>query len=482
MEKRTQFFIDGRWIEPVSSQTLEVINPATEEPIAVISIGSANDVDFAVKAARQAFESWSQTSLTDRVDLVRRFATVYESHIEDMAQTISEEMGAPITHARTQQASAALFHINGFLATLEEFSFSETVRDQSTISLCSKVPIGVCGLITPWNWPMSQVSLKAIPAILAGCTVVLKPSERAPLSSMLFAELLNEAGCPPGIFNLVNGDGILTGSALTSHPDVAMISFTGSTRAGITISAAASETVKRVSLELGGKSPNIVFADVDIDKVVRQQMELILDNTGQNCNAPSRLLVERSVYEPVVNLASELAEKASVDIPSKEGNHIGPLASKMQFDKVQQLIETGIEEDIRLVAGGTGRPLGLNRGYFVRPTVFADVDNAMTIAREEVFGPVLCILPFDTEQEAIDLANDTPYGLAAYVQTHDDSRLQRVARAIRVGMVQVNGAGRAAVSPFGGMKLSGTAREGGKWGLEEYLITKCVSSPSFADN
>ena len=328
---------------------------------------------------------------------------------------------------------------------------------------------------------MSQVSLKVIPAILAGCTVVLKPSERAPLSSMLFADIFHEAGCPPGVFNLINGDGALTGAALTAHPDVAMISFTGSTRAGINISKAASSTVKRVSLELGGKSPNIVFADVDLNTAIRQQMELILDNTGQNCNAPSRMLVERPIYEQAVALASEYADASTVDLPSKEGDHIGPLASKMQFDKVQKLIDIGIQENARLTAGGAGRPEGFGRGYFVRPTVFADVEHTMTIAREEIFGPVLCISPFDTEQEAINMANDTPYGLAAYVQTQDESRLLRVAGAISAGMIQVNGAGRAAASPFGGMKLSGSAREGGKFGLEEYLITKCVSRSSVAE-
>jgi aldehyde dehydrogenase (NAD+) len=333
----------------------------------------------------------------------------------------------------------------------------------------------VCGLITPWNWPMNQVALKVAPALAAGCTVVLKPSEIAPLSAMLFAEMIDEAGFPAGVFNLVNGDGPTVGEAMSSHPDIDMMSFTGSARAGTAVTKAAADTIKRVTLELGGKGPNIVFADSDIPAAVKRGAIHCFNNTGQSCNAPTRMLVERSAYDEAVQVAAETAENTKVGDPTEEGNHIGPLASEMQFDKVQRLIQTGVEEGARLVAGGVGRPEGFNRGYFVRPTVFADVNNDMTIAREEIFGPVLSIIPFDGEDEAVEIANDTAYGLTGYVQSGDAARANKIARKLRSGMVQLNGAQRAAGSPFGGYRQSGNGREGGKWGLEDFLEVKAVA-------
>ena len=470
-------YIAGKWVKSLSDHSLEVINPETEKPVAAVAVGTAADIDLAVRSASRAFTDWSSEELITRVELIKQFAAIDERRSEEMAQRITQEMGAPIDFSRAEQASSTAYCISTYLAALKNFEFIEQIEDSETISKIEKVPIGVCGLITPWNWPMSQVSLKVVAAILVGCTVVLKPSERSPLSSLLFAEMIDEAGFPPGVFNLVTGDGITTGAALAAHPSINMMSFTGSTRGGVAVSAAAADTTKRVSLELGGKSPNILFADVDLSTAVPQQMEMIFNNSGQNCNAPSRLLVERSVYDQVVALASAIANEKEVDLPTKEGDHIGPLSSKMQFDKVQAMIAAGIEEGARLTAGGLGRPDNFERGYFVRPTVFADVKNDMRIAREEIFGPVLCILPFDTEEEAIEIANDTQYGLSGYVQSKDFVRAERVARALRVGMVQINGANQTFGSPFGGVKLSGMAREGGKWGLEEYLISQCNSFP-----
>ena len=473
LDKR-EFYIDGQWVAPAKARDLEVIDPSNEEPCAVISLGDQADTDAAVAAAKRAFGRWSLSAKTERIELVERILEVYKARAEAMAETISLEMGAPIDMAKAAQAPAGLGHIKNFLRAAKGFAFERKLGEHAPNDRILYEPVGVCGLITPWNWPMNQVTLKVTPALLAGCTMVLKPSEIAPLSSLLFAEILHEAGVPAGVFNLVNGDGAGVGTQLSGHPDVDMISFTGSTRAGTAISKNAAETLKRVHLELGGKGANIIFADAD-EKAVKRGAIHCFNNTGQSCNAPTRMLVQRKVYDEAVATAGAVAEATKVAPAKEEGRHIGPLVSQAQYDKVQGLIQTGIDEGARLVAGGTGRPEGVNRGYFVRPTVFADVSNDMTIAREEIFGPVLSILPFETEEEAVAIANDTPYGLTNYVQSQDGQRRVRLARQLRSGMVEMNGQPRGAGSPFGGMKASGNGREGGIWGLEDFLEVKAVS-------
>ncbi|MFQ0814500.1 aldehyde dehydrogenase [Brucella anthropi] len=475
LTQKTDFYIDGAWRAPIEAKSIEVINPADEKPYAIISAGSAKDIDLAVAAARKAFPSWSETPAAERIGYVRRLVEIYEARLDEMAKTISLEMGAPITLARESQAAAGLSHTKAFIAAFENFEFEEILSPKYPNQTVLHEPIGVCGLITPWNWPMNQIALKVVPALAVGCTVVLKPSEIAPMSAMLFAEFVDQAGFPKGVFNLVNGEGPVVGEALSQHPDVDMMSFTGSTRAGTAVSRAAAATVKRVSLELGGKSPNIVFADADLEKSIARSLAHCFENTGQSCNAPTRMLVERTVYDKAVELARQAAEGTKVGDPAEEGDHIGPLSSSIQFEKVQKLIQKGIDEGARLVAGGTGRPDGFSEGDFVKPTVFADVNNGMTIAREEIFGPVLAMIPFDTEEEAIAIANDTPYGLAAYIQTGNPERAKRVARKLRAGMVQINGTSRAPGSPFGGYKQSGNGREGGKWGLEDFMEVKLIS-------
>ncbi|MEQ6249786.1 aldehyde dehydrogenase family protein [Sulfitobacter sp. HNIBRBA3233] len=470
MLEKKQFYINGAWVDPAQANDYPVIDPSTEEQCATISLGSQADTDAAVAAARAAFPGWSQTPREERVALIQKLADIYKARSEEMAQAMSMEMGAPIEMSRSSQVGAGSWHIGGFLKAFEEFDFE---RDFTATEKTLLEPIGVCALITPWNWPMNQIMLKAIPAMATGCTMVLKPSEVAPLSGLLFAEFVHEAGFPAGVFNMVNGDGAGVGSQLSAHPDVDMVSFTGSTRAGIAISKAAADTLKRVSLELGGKGANIIFADADEKAVVRGARHCFA-NSGQSCNAPTRMLVHSSKYETAVAQAADVAEKTKVGPASEEGRHIGPVVSEVQFDKIQGLIEKGMKE-ARLVAGGLGRPDGLNRGYYVKPTVFADVTNDMTIAREEIFGPVLSIIPFETEEEAIAIANDTPYGLTNYVQTTDDEKRRRVARQLRSGMVETNGKGFAAGSPFGGYKQSGNGREGGTYGLEEFLEVKAVS-------
>lgn len=473
MIHQRDFYINGQWVPPTQSNDFDVINPSTEETCAVISLGDQADTDAAVSAAKHAFDSWSQTPKADRLALVEKLADIYEARAEEMAQAMSLEMGAPIKLARTAQAGAGSWHIRNFITAFKAFEFDRPLNDHTPNDRILYEPIGVCGLITPWNWPMNQVTLKVIPAIATGCTVVLKPSEIAPLSSLLFAEMIHEAGFPAGVFNLVNGDGANVGSQLSGHPDVDMISFTGSTRAGSAISKNAADTVKRVSLELGGKGANIIFADAD-EKAVKRGVLHCMQNTGQSCNAPTRMLVERSIYEQAVETASEIAQQCNVDVSHKDGSHIGPVVSQRQFDIIQGLIEVGINEGARLVAGGLGRPEGLDSGYFVKPTVFADVHNDMRIAREEVFGPVLVIIPFDTEEEAIQIANDSVYGLTNYVQTQDGDKANRVARRLRSGMVEMNGKSRSAGAPFGGYKQSGNGREGGVWGLEDFLEVKAI--------
>lgn len=473
LEKR-KFYIDGAWVEPIEARSLEVIDPSNEEAFAVISLGSNADGDRAVEAAKRAFESWSDTTPAERLAKVERLLAIYNRRAEEMAQAISREMGAPIDMALKSQVGAGSWHISNFITAFKNFEFVRPLGDHAPNDRIVMDPIGVVGLITPWNWPMNQVTLKVTPALLAGCTMVLKPSEIAPLSSMLFAEYIDEAGFPAGVFNLVNGDGPGVGELLSSHPDIEMISFTGSTRAGKAITKAAADSLKRVVLELGGKGANIIFEDADAD-AVRRGTAHCFNNTGQSCNAPTRMLVERPKYDEAVEIARSVAEALAVDTADKRGNHIGPLSSEAQFTKVQDMIQKGIDEGARLVAGGLGRPAGLNRGYFVRPTVFADVDNSMTIAREEIFGPVLSIIPFDTLDDAVAIANDTPYGLTNYVQTQDGEKRNHVARKLKAGMVEMNGKSRGAGSPFGGVKASGRAREGGVWGLEEFLEAKAVS-------
>ncbi|KAB2664264.1 aldehyde dehydrogenase family protein [Brucella tritici] len=475
LDQKTDFYIDGAWRAPLEAKTIEVINPADEKPYAVISAGSSQDIDLAVAAARKAFPTWSETPAEERIGHIRRLVEIYETRLEEMAKAISLEMGAPITLARESQAAAGLSHTKAFIAAFENFEFEEILSPKHPNQTVVREPIGVCGLITPWNWPMNQIALKVIPALAVGCTVILKPSEIAPMSAMLFAEFVDQAGFPKGVFNLVNGEGTVVGEALSQHADVDMMSFTGSTRAGTAVSRAAAATVKRVSLELGGKSPNIVFADADLEKAMSRSLAHCFENTGQSCNAPTRMLVERSVYDKAVEIAKKVTAGTKVGDPAKEGDHIGPLSSSIQFEKVQQLIQKGIDEGARLVAGGTGRPDGFTEGDFVKPTVFADVNNDMTIAREEIFGPVLAMIPFETEEEAIAIANDTPYGLAAYIQTGSLERAKRVARKLRAGMVQINGTSRAPGSPFGGYKQSGNGREGGKWGLEDFMEVKLIS-------
>ncbi|MBM2322959.1 MULTISPECIES: aldehyde dehydrogenase family protein [Marivita] len=473
IEKR-QFYINGEWIDPVEGRDHHVIDPSTEEPCAVISLGGQADTDAAVAAAKDAFPSWMATPPGDRIAPVEKLLEIYQSRGEEMALAMSVEMGAPIDMSRASQVGAGTWHLQNFIDAAKSFEFDRPLNDQSPKDRIIYEAVGVCALITPWNWPMNQVTLKVGAAAIAGCTMVLKPSEESPLNAMIFAEMMHEAGFPPGVFNLVNGDGVGVGSQLSAHPDVDMVSFTGSSRAGKLISKAAADTLKRVHLELGGKGANLIFADAD-EKAVKRSVLHMMQNTGQSCNAPSRMMVEAPIYDRVVEEAGEIAAKVSVGPASSEGRHIGPVVNATQWQKIQDLIQKGIDEGARLVTGGVGRPEGLNKGFYVRPTVFADVTNDMTIAREEIFGPVLSIMKFETEDEAVQVANDTVYGLTNYVQSQDGARRNRLARQLRSGMVEMNGEGRSAGSPFGGMKQSGNGREGGVWGIEDFLEVKAVS-------
>ena len=473
MKDIRRFYIDGAWADPETANDFPVENPATEEQIAVISMGMKTDVDKAVAAARRAFESFSQTSREERLALLEKLLAIYVERYDEMAEAISHEMGAPMSLAKGLQADTGRGHLQTAVDALKGYEFETTVGNARIV----REPIGVCGFITPWNWPINQVVCKVAPALATGCTMVLKPSELAPLSAHLFAEMVDQAGYPAGVFNLVNGDGPEVGAALSAHPDVDMMSFTGSTRAGIAVAKAAADTVKRVAQELGGKSPNVLLDDADFEQAVTGGVLHCMNNTGQSCNAPTRMLVPESRYEEAVALAKTAAESVQVDDPAKEGEHIGPLVSRMQFDKVQHLIQVAMNEGARLVAGGPGKPEGHEKGHFSKPTVFADVNNDMTIAREEVFGPVLVMIPYKDEEEAIRIANDTPYGLAAYVQAGDEGRGQRVAARLRAGMVCLNGAPHIYSSPFGGYKQSGNGREWGEFGFEDYLETKSISTP-----
>jgi aldehyde dehydrogenase (NAD+) len=471
MREQLNFYIDGKWVAPAKARAHDVINPANEEPVGRISLGSAEDVNKAVAAARRAFETYSRTTLAERAALLDKIIAVFQKRMGDVAQAISSEMGAPMWLASSAQAGSGLGHFIEARKLIDSFEWEYTLANARIL----REPIGVVGMITPWNWPVNQIACKVAPALAAGCTMVLKPSELAPLNAIVLAEILDEAGVPPGVFNLINGDGPGVGAALSAHPDIDMMSFTGSTRAGIAVSKAGADTVKRIALELGGKSPNIILDDADFKKAVAAGMFHMAMNTGQSCNAPSRMLAPKQHYDEIVEIAAATARAIKVQQPADaEPRAIGPLANANQFQKVQALIQKGIDEGARVAAGGVGRPEGFNRGYFVKPTVFADVTPQMTIAREEIFGPVLAILPYKDEEDAIRIANDTPYGLAAYVQGGQD-RARDVARRLRAGNVHINGASPSMAVPFGGYKQSGNGREWGKYGLEEFLEVKAVA-------
>ena len=473
MLQKKNFYINGAWVKPKKENNIEVINPATEKSCAVISLGGKEDINDAVLAAKEAFRTWGFSTKEDRIALLENFYELYKKRWNDITDAIILEMGAPKDFASKLQTGTGASHTKSFIKYLKEFEFEKTLGDHAKNQRILYEPKGVCALITPWNWPMNQVCLKVIPALSAGCTMILKPSELAPLSSMILAELIDEAKFPKGVFNLVNGDGAVTGDALTSHPDVNMISFTGSTRAGALISQNAAKDFKRVSLELGGKGANIIFKDADAEAIERGALRCFR-NSGQSCNAPTRMLVEKPIYDEAIERLKKYATNFKVDDPNKEGDHIGPVISETQFNKLQNLIQKGIEEGAKLVAGGPGKPDGIKEGYYVKPTVFADVNNNMKIARTEIFGPVLSVIPFETEEEAIQITNDTDYGLTNYIQTQDNNKVQRVARKLRSGMVDVNGAGIAVDAPFGGFKHSGIGREAGKEGLIEFLEVKSV--------
>ena len=473
MDNKKNFYIDGRWVTPNSKKEIKVINPATEEDCAVISLGNKEDVDLAVKAAKGAYSSWSFSPKEERIRLLEKLYENYKKRWADIAIAITTEMGAPKDFATKLQAGTGAAHLKSFIRYLKNFEFEKPLGDHAPNQRLIYEPKGVCALITPWNWPMNQVCLKVMPAIASGCTMVLKPSELAPLSSMILAELIDDTKFPKGVFNLINGDGVTTGDALTSHPDINMISFTGSTRAGALISQNAAKDFKRVSLELGGKGANIIFKDADPEAIERGALRCFR-NSGQSCNAPTRMLIEKSMYDEAIKRLKKYTENFEVGDPEKEGEHIGPVISETQYNKIQTLIKKGIDEGAKLIAGGPGKPEGLDKGYFVKPTVFADVNNNMEVARTEIFGPVLSVMPFETEEEAIEIANDTPYGLTNYIQTKDPEKVKRVARKLRSGMVDVNGAGIAVDAPFGGFKHSGIGREAGEHGLEEFLEVKSV--------
>jgi len=465
-----KFYIDGEWVDPVEPNGMDVINPATEEPMGRISVGSAADVDKAVAAAKRAFPAYSQTTREERIEIFEAILAGLEKRHDDIAAAISQEMGAPMWFAKEDQASSGPQHFAATLEVLKKFKFEDSI---GTTRLRHE-PIGVCALITPWNWPINQVAVKVAPALAAGCTMILKPSEVAPFDACILAEIIDEVGLPAGVFNLVNGDGPNVGAPLTAHPDVDMVSFTGSTQAGRAITKAAADTIKRVSLELGGKSANIIFDDADLQKAVSRGVKNCFGNSGQSCNAPTRMLVPKSHYSEAVDIARETAEKVKVGDPNDDSSRLGPVASEVQFNKIQDLIDQGIKEGAELVAGGPGRPDGLNKGFYVRPTIFAGVNNNMTIAREEIFGPVLCMIPYEGEDEAVEIANDTRYGLSNYLSTGSEERANRVAAQLRSGMVHINGGGLDSQAPFGGYKESGNGREWGVYGLEEFLEVKSV--------
>ncbi|CAD6561566.1 3-succinoylsemialdehyde-pyridine dehydrogenase [Paraburkholderia hiiakae] len=471
MHQINTFYINGQWVEPAAGASfVDIVNPASEAVTGKLAMGGTNDVDRAVDAARAAFPAWSQTSRTDRLIRLNRIAELYKARIVDIAAAVTEEIGAPSWLSRELQATAGLGQIQATIAALEAFPFSTTRGAAQVV----REPIGVVALITPWNWPLNQIAAKVAPALAAGCTMVLKPSEVSPLDARIFAEIVHEAGVPAGVFNMIYGDGKIVGGALSRHADVDMVSITGSTRAGVDVAINAAPTVKRVMQELGGKSPNLILDDADLKKAIPAGVMQCMVNSGQSCNAPTRMLVPRHLYEQAVQIAAATADALKVGDPLQADTKLGPISNRAQYERVQSMIETGIAEGARVAAGGPGRPDGLTCGFYARPTIFADVHNGMTIAREEVFGPVLVMIPYDSEAEAIELANDTPYGLAAYVWSADRARAQRVAGSLRAGTVQINGARMDFSAPFGGYKTSGNGREFGEYGLAEFLEYKTV--------
>ncbi len=470
MDNALKFYIDGQWVEPSTDEVLDVINPATEEPIAQVAMGGAADVDRAVAAARAAFDAYAQTTREERLALFERIMEIYKRRRDEIGDIVSQEMGAPLPFARRNQAGSGYAHFKAVYQVLQDFPFEEDLGSTKVVY----EPVGVCGLITPWNWPLNQIGTKVAPALAAGCTMVLKPSELAPLNAVLLAEVLDEAGVPPGVFNLVNGDGPTVGAAMSSHPGIDMMSFTGSTRAGIEVAKSAAPSVKRVAQELGGKSANIVLDDVDFDEVISRDVFGVCSNSGQSCNAPTRMLVPADRMDEAAIIARKAAEQVVVGPPDDEATTIGPVVSQAQYDKIQGLIEQGIAEGAVLQTGGPGRPDGLDRGYYVRPTIFSHVSNDMTIAREEIFGPVLVLIGYEDDDDAVRIANDSSYGLSGYVSSGDLDRARSVARRIRTGMVHLNGAHGDIHAPFGGYKQSGNGREWGRHGFEEFLEVKSI--------
>ena len=473
MLDKKKFYINGKWVAPTKPNNFEVINPSNEEPFAIISLGDNTDTNAAVESAKNAFVKWKEISKEERINLLEKLLKVYKKRFNEMAEAISMEMGAPIDWSSSVQAVSGQSHIEDFLLRIKDFKF-EKHFDSKSNNYISYEPIGVCGLITPWNWPINQIALKVIPALATGCTMILKPSEIAPVSAMLFAEMIDEAGFPAGVFNLVNGDGPGVGTQISSHPNIDMVSFTGSTRAGKLITKNAADTIKRVCLELGGKGGNIVFADSH-PNAVRDGIKNVMSNSGQSCDAPTRMLVEKPIYERAIKEAADEANKIKVDVASKKGDHIGPVVSKIQYNKIINLIKNGIDEGATLAAGGPDLPNDLNKGYFIKPTIFTNVTNNMAIAKKEIFGPVLSIIPFETEEEAVSITNDTEYGLGNYLQTEDKEKAKRVAKKLRSGCVYINGSSADPGTPFGGYRQSGNGREGGNWGLEEFLEVKTIT-------
>ena len=470
MSHAAEFYIDGQWMKPAAPDWFDVIDPATETVIDRLALGNSTDVDRAVAAARRALPAYAQTSVTQRIDLLRRIVSIYERRQEEFAQAMRLEMGSPISASRNFQVPRGWLHLNQLIEVLQRFEFEQ--RQGSTVLRYE--PVGVCGLITPWNWPINQIVVKVGPALAAGCTMVLKPSEYSPLSSLLFAEVLDEAGVPAGVFNLVNGDGPGVGAALSAHPDIDMLSFTGSTRAGVLVAKSAADTVKRVAQELGGKSANILLDDVDLQNAVTRGVAACFTNSGQSCSIPTRLLIPRNLMDDAIQIAKRAAEAFKVGATTDDATQLGPLVNHAQWRRVQALIQAGIDEGAQLVTGGVGKPEGLSKGYFVKPTVFANVTPQMSIAQEEIFGPVLSMIAYDDEAQAIQIANDTPYGLAAYVQSADQDRARNVARALQAGSVHLNYPPADFAAPFGGYKRSGNGREWGEFGLREYLEVKSL--------
>ncbi len=471
MSNTLKFYINGEWIDPHTPDTIDVVDPATEQAYASVSAGNKHDVNKAVSAARIAFENYSQWTVERRLTLLEQILDVYKTRFEDIAWAISREMGAPISLSRGSQTKLGISHIKSTIKALQEYQFEECIGS----AIVCREPIGVCGLITPWNWPINQVTVKVMPALAAGCTMVLKPSEESPIDALILAEVMHEAGVPAGVFNLINGYGPVVGEAMSTHPDIDMMSFTGSTRGGIAVAKAAANTVKRVGQELGGKSANIILEDADISKAVTEGVNFCMSNSGQSCNAPTRMLIPQHQMDNAIVAARSAVEKIQVDLPSREGEHLGPVVNKSQFEKIQSLIQAGIDEGATLISGGTGRPAHLDIGYYVKPTVFAHVKNTMTVAREEIFGPVMVLIGYKNEDHAVDIANDTEYGLAGYVSSGSVEHAVAIARRIRAGQIAINYVGENTDIPFGGYKQSGNGRENSQWGLEEFLELKAIT-------